>query len=76
MIAQVMPPSPATTTNRMRSESLDVFSSYMSNRLLFSSKPKAKIVDPSSVDYWLPEFEDTSKESKSFEDYSDALVNG
>ena len=55
-----MPPSPANIS-RMRSESLDPYIAYnniKSKRQLISKFKKES--DPSSLEYWLPEYEDVS----------------
>jgi hypothetical protein len=54
-----MPPSPANFT-RLRSESLDVFSAYKSRKNLFSPKQREEPL-PSSVEYWLPAYENISE---------------
>lgn len=57
-----MPPSPANPT-RFRSESDCTFNLRRSKVKLFKPKREKKVYPKSSVDYWLPEYEDDDEDS-------------
>lgn len=58
-----MPPSPANY-NRMRSESMDAFLSIKTPKNLFNTTKNIALnvmIDPISIEYWLPSYEDVSE---------------